>query len=163
LFARADDALLPVRKLSESAVAAGFVEHIVDPDGHVRSVPLFMEFDGRIVPQLGFALACRMLAAKPSDIRISADSVTLVGKGKLEESGAKRTPLDDTDSRISLIQSLLEMFGMDIPEGTKPEDAGEDPVVRRTIASVEALRLARREQLNLKRQLDSQRDELRRI
>jgi class 3 adenylate cyclase/CHASE2 domain-containing sensor protein len=74
--------LVPIPALSDAAAAEGFVEYPVYKDGHVRSVPLLMLLDGRALPQIGLSLAMRMLDASPDDLRITADAVTIAGRGK---------------------------------------------------------------------------------
>lgn len=73
---------VPVPAFSAAASAEGFVDYPPYRDGHVRSVPLFMQFGDGMLPQIGFALAAKMLDAGPSDIRVTPTAVTLVGKGK---------------------------------------------------------------------------------
>jgi class 3 adenylate cyclase/CHASE2 domain-containing sensor protein len=74
--------LVPLPELSEASDAEGFVEYPPYKDGHVRSVPLFMEYDGRMLPQIALILAMKVLDAKPADVRVTPESVTLAGKGR---------------------------------------------------------------------------------
>ncbi|HEV2296329.1 MAG TPA: CHASE2 domain-containing protein [Tepidisphaeraceae bacterium] len=58
--------------LAEFAAAArycGFVDYLPFSDGVLRSVPLWVEHRGRLVPQAGFALACATLGVDANDPR----------------------------------------------------------------------------------------------
>jgi class 3 adenylate cyclase/CHASE2 domain-containing sensor protein len=65
----------PIRPLAEAASGTGFVDFF--SDSVVRSVPLLAEHDGRVYPQLGLALALRMLDVNPSALRFTSDALTI--------------------------------------------------------------------------------------
>ena len=69
--------LLPIARFSEAAGATGFVYYDPDPDGAVRSIPLWVEHRGVLFPQLGFALACRYLGVDVSQAIISRNHVVV--------------------------------------------------------------------------------------
>ncbi|MEO6434712.1 MAG: adenylate/guanylate cyclase domain-containing protein, partial [Tepidisphaeraceae bacterium] len=69
--------LAPIRILSESAAGMAFVDYPQFDDPVVRSVPLLMECDGKLFPQMGLALACRTLDIDPATIRIGPRGITL--------------------------------------------------------------------------------------
>lgn len=66
--------------LAQAAAGSGFTNYDPDQDGVVRAVPLWMEIDGRMFPQLGFATALLTLGVKPEDVRISPDSIVIPRK-----------------------------------------------------------------------------------
>ena len=73
--------LPPIPVLAQHITATAFVDYIPEADGTVRSVPLWMEYNGRLYPKLGFALACAHLGIDPSNpkqVLVEADAVTLV-------------------------------------------------------------------------------------
>ncbi len=73
--------LPPIPILAEQISATAFVDYIPEADGTVRSVPLWMEYDGRIFPKLGFALACAHLGIDPADpkqVVVEEGAVSLV-------------------------------------------------------------------------------------
>lgn len=65
----------PLLPFSKAANGTGFVDFF--SDGVVRNVPLLAEHDGRVYPQLGLALALRMLDVDIRRVRISASSVAI--------------------------------------------------------------------------------------
>jgi class 3 adenylate cyclase/CHASE2 domain-containing sensor protein len=69
----------PILPLAAAARSTGFVDFF--SDSVVRSVPLLAEHDGRIYPQLGLALALRMLDLEPADVRFTDTAVTIPRKG----------------------------------------------------------------------------------
>ncbi len=71
-----------IGKLSDAAVASGFVDNPFYPDGKVRSIPLFVEADGGLCAQMGFALSCMMLDAPLSTVRLGEHSVTIPREGR---------------------------------------------------------------------------------
>lgn len=75
LRAGSDDASIVA--LSAPAVAAGFVDYQPPRDGITRAVPLWMEYRGRLIPQFGFAVACRHLGVDPADVDVRPDRLVL--------------------------------------------------------------------------------------
>lgn len=70
-------ALVPIPPLAEAARAGGFVDYTVSEDGVLRSVPLLVEVDGRVYPQMGLALAMTLLNVETSELRVAADRIVL--------------------------------------------------------------------------------------
>ena len=68
-------ALPTVAPLIRSAAASGFVDYPPSVDGRVRSVPLFVESEGRMHPQIGLSLACQMLGTDLRKIRFEPGRV----------------------------------------------------------------------------------------
>src|SRR5687768_1830415 len=69
--------LPPIPAMTRSAAAVGFVDYLVLRDGIVRSVPLVVESDARLYPQMGLAMACQMLGTRVEDLRLSEDRLIL--------------------------------------------------------------------------------------
>jgi class 3 adenylate cyclase/CHASE2 domain-containing sensor protein len=72
---------LPIPRISRSASDAGFVNSVMDRDAVIRSIPLFADFNGQLVPQFGLAIACAYLGVKPEDLKVSADRVVIPRPG----------------------------------------------------------------------------------
>lgn len=69
--------LPPILPLSLASVSGGFVDYIPFGDGVVRAVPLWVNLDGRMYPQMGLALACMMLGTDPGQIYVGQDQLTI--------------------------------------------------------------------------------------
>ena len=67
----------PILPLLRSAAIAGFTNYDPDPGGKVRAIPLWIAVDGKLLPQLGLAAVCAAVGAKPQDVRLSVDSITI--------------------------------------------------------------------------------------
>jgi CHASE2 domain-containing sensor protein/class 3 adenylate cyclase len=74
----------PLAPIGAAAAAGGFVDYPQFADGKVRAVPLLLEYDGKVYPQLGLALAWRMLGVDPSRLRFEGGDV-VVPRGKLPD------------------------------------------------------------------------------
>ena len=57
---------LPLEELARSAKGSGFVNITVEPDGKVRRLPLFIEYEGKAQPSLDLAAASYYLGADPA-------------------------------------------------------------------------------------------------
>jgi serine phosphatase RsbU (regulator of sigma subunit)/CHASE2 domain-containing sensor protein len=77
----AELALLPVAPIARANSTTGFVDFLKESDGTVRRVPLFIEHQGRMYPQISVALAARMLDADIKDFRFTENKVTIPRKG----------------------------------------------------------------------------------
>jgi class 3 adenylate cyclase len=77
----ADLTLAPYEKLGNAAVATGFIDYLPYEDGTVRSVPLFVEAEGRMVPQMGLTLACMMTGADLTKVSYDNGSVVIPRTG----------------------------------------------------------------------------------
>lgn len=60
-LATAQEVIAPRELLGRAAAGMGFVVFTFDPDGKLREVPLLADHRGRVVPQLGLAVAAREL------------------------------------------------------------------------------------------------------
>jgi CHASE2 domain-containing sensor protein/class 3 adenylate cyclase len=67
----------PIPILTNASKFGGSVDRLPYPDGVVRGVPLFFEFQGRLYPQLGFVLACAALDADPYSPTLESDRVVI--------------------------------------------------------------------------------------
>lgn len=73
----ADLALAPYERLGNAAVATGFIDYLPYEDGTVRSVPLFVESEGRMLPQMGLTIACMMTGADLSKVSYDNGAVVI--------------------------------------------------------------------------------------
>jgi class 3 adenylate cyclase/CHASE2 domain-containing sensor protein len=93
--------------LCNAARYSGTVEVVKDPDGIVRSIPLFIEYRGRLMPHMTLAAPCAMLDVPMDQVRIEGGSVVI--------------PVPDAPPiRIPVRTTRSESFGrvgmlMDIP------------------------------------------------
>jgi class 3 adenylate cyclase len=65
----ADTELLPMPTFLAAAKQSGFIDYLPLRDGVVRTVPLWENHRGRLLPQAAFVLACQMLDVDPLDPR----------------------------------------------------------------------------------------------
>jgi class 3 adenylate cyclase/CHASE2 domain-containing sensor protein len=79
------DAQAPLAPMLDAARLTAFVDYVPSNDGVVRTMPLWIEYAGRLYPQEGLALACAALDVNPADaklVTIAPDRVTLRPPGK---------------------------------------------------------------------------------
>ena len=69
-----------VLPMARAAGGVGFSNYDPDYDGAVRAVPLWLDVDGRLLPQLALATLCAAVGTTPHDVRITADSVIVPRK-----------------------------------------------------------------------------------
>ncbi len=67
----------PIEPLSRTMAMTGFVDYEPDSDGVIRSIPLWVDLNGRLYPQLSLALACMMLDVARKDLAITSGHVTI--------------------------------------------------------------------------------------
>jgi class 3 adenylate cyclase/CHASE2 domain-containing sensor protein len=67
----------PIPLLARTTAGTGFVDYLSDPDGAVRSVPLWVEYDNRLYPQIALSLACRQLDVDVRQLKLTENSVTI--------------------------------------------------------------------------------------
>lgn len=72
---------VPIPVFTRAAGLTGFFDYSF-LDGPIRSIPLVIEYRGRIYPQLALSLACRQLGVDPATVRITADEVVLPVPGE---------------------------------------------------------------------------------
>ena len=74
----------PFSALAKVSAGLGHIT-IVPEDGVVRSIPLFIEYSGRLYPSLGLALALHRLGIRPNQISFTTNDLgVLVKAGSLE-------------------------------------------------------------------------------
>jgi class 3 adenylate cyclase/CHASE2 domain-containing sensor protein len=78
----ATETAFPVPRLAAEAAGTAFVDYPTGRDGKVRDVPLMVEYEGRMYPQMGLALAARMLGVTPAEFRCTPDSITIPMAGR---------------------------------------------------------------------------------
>ena len=86
---RSELALTPVVGFARAARGTAFVDDIRDRDGKVRALPLVMEYDGKVYPQMGLELAAMMLDVDFHDIQITKRRIIIPRK----ENGAIELPI----------------------------------------------------------------------
>ena len=72
-----DPTQTPLPELARVAASTGFVNIIPDEDGVVRRVPLLIEDQGHLYPQLGLSLACLMLGVDQTKVTIQPDRIVI--------------------------------------------------------------------------------------
>ena len=75
LLTGSDPQLLPL--FARATRYTGFVDDKTSGDGTVRGVPLWVEHDGWLYPQLDLALACAVLGADAREATLAPDRVTV--------------------------------------------------------------------------------------
>lgn len=64
---------LPLPELIESSKGTGFVNILVEPDGKVRKIPLFLKYEGKIYASLDLVAAASYLGKGVTELNISTD------------------------------------------------------------------------------------------
>jgi class 3 adenylate cyclase len=100
--------LVPIYPLVRAAAASGFVDYPPATDGRVRSVPLFIQHDGVMYPQMGLSLACLTMGTRLQDVRVEAGRVVVPRKGRPDLAIPTRT----------LDQSVMANVARDVPLAT---------------------------------------------
>src|SRR2546421_5827603 len=72
-----DERNITIPALSEAVRYCGYVDFIRTKDGVVRSVPLFANYRGRLLPHMAMATACAILDVDAKQIQFTPRSVTL--------------------------------------------------------------------------------------
>jgi len=98
----------PPAMLLAQAGATGFVNYIPGEDGVVRTLPLWVEYDNRMYPQLSFALATLMLGADPRELRVGDDHIVV------PRPNGDRTIIPMHQSRMKALDRRVGML-VDLP------------------------------------------------
>lgn len=93
----AADVIAPLEKLGRAAAEVGFVVYRRDPDGKVRQMPVAAEFDGRLLRQLGFAVACRAMGLEVGSARMESDGYLVL---KARDRRVLRVQLDELGEMV---------------------------------------------------------------
>jgi len=67
----------PIDRLGRAAGGTGFVDYRQSADGVVRTLGLWRKADGRLYPQLGLSVACRLMELPVSEARITEPATIL--------------------------------------------------------------------------------------
>ena len=70
-------AIAPLRQYSEAAAGGAFVDYSKFGSAVIRTLPLLLEQDRRVYPQMGLALAAKMLDADLNGMRVQGDTLIL--------------------------------------------------------------------------------------
>lgn len=65
----------PISRISREIAQTGFVDYDPDPDGVIRSIPLWVACGEHLYPQLGLALACMTLGIGPETLILDSHQV----------------------------------------------------------------------------------------
>jgi class 3 adenylate cyclase/CHASE2 domain-containing sensor protein len=81
---RASPEALPLPAYAEAAWVSGFVNYLPMSDGLIRAVPMWVNVDGRLYPQMDFVLACALLGADVRQVRIGRNELVIpAGDGRV--------------------------------------------------------------------------------
>jgi hypothetical protein len=69
--------VMPTFAYSTAAADCGFANYNIFGNATVRSVPLYVEYQNRLYPQFGLAMACMMLGADPAKVRIDGSKLII--------------------------------------------------------------------------------------
>lgn len=73
---RCNEVMAPLPELADAAKGCGFIDFL-DSEGVVRSLPLWTDDRGGLVPQMALALACVYLDVDPRTVRVTNQAVIL--------------------------------------------------------------------------------------
>jgi CHASE2 domain-containing sensor protein len=68
---------LPLPIFSTYAAECAFANYDIFDNATVRSVPMFVEYNHRLYPQMGLATACVMLGANPTNVRFEGSDIII--------------------------------------------------------------------------------------
>jgi class 3 adenylate cyclase/CHASE2 domain-containing sensor protein len=68
---------VPIPPLADAAATTGFVFFQHEPDGVVRSIPLWLAGDQKLFPQMALSAACRLLDVPLANVKVTADETIL--------------------------------------------------------------------------------------
>lgn len=87
----AEDVLPPVDVILKSARSIGFANAPPDPDGVMRSMPLFLVYKGKFYPSFGFQIACEKLGIKKDEVSVSSNGFVFLKDRKIPVDESLRT------------------------------------------------------------------------
>jgi CHASE2 domain-containing sensor protein len=79
--ARGTLSVLPLPGFSAVAAQCAFTNYDIFDNATVRSIPLFVEFNNRLYPQMGLATACVVLGASPTAVRFEGSRIIIPAPG----------------------------------------------------------------------------------
>jgi len=133
----------PIRPLAEAASGAGFVHFEPDPGGVVRAFPLWVQVEGKLIPQFGLAAACSKLGVRPADLRLEEDRVIIprpASQGDLVIPTHRR---NFADARGVAYCIDLPMIGTDLWEKMYDHPAHQQTTEHISVLGVYRIRTAR--------------------
>jgi class 3 adenylate cyclase/CHASE2 domain-containing sensor protein len=77
LLTRRQEQELPIPELAAAAKYSGFVDFWPPDNTKIRSIPLWVIDRGRLLPQMGMALACAQLGVSTNDLILTANQITI--------------------------------------------------------------------------------------
>jgi len=98
IAARATDVIAPLDAFGIAAAGIGFVVYHTDADGKLREMPLVADHGGRLIEQLGFNVASRVLGIRPDQMRLGPD-----GYLEIDGAGGPKAIRVQLDSRGRMI------------------------------------------------------------
>jgi CHASE2 domain-containing sensor protein len=69
--------VVPLARFSSVAAGCAFANYDIFDNATIRAIPLFVEYNQRLYPQMGLATACVMLGADPAAVRFDGDNILI--------------------------------------------------------------------------------------
>ncbi|MEO5377281.1 MAG: serine/threonine-protein kinase [Magnetococcus sp. DMHC-6] len=118
-------ALPPIASLGQEAAGMGILNHDIDIDGGVRSLPLVMSYYGAFYPSIALITSAMTLNLKPKDIHFEEQGIIRLGNLKIRTNDHFRMrPLfyqNETEGPTFTTDSFFDVFTGKIP-ATKYQD-----------------------------------------
>lgn len=89
-----------ISRLADKTAAIGFVDYLPFREGVVRSVPLWCEYRGKLIPQFGLALACLALDLKLDEVRFGPNEIILAPRDGPQRVIPTYTAVSDVHGRV---------------------------------------------------------------
>ena len=69
--------VVPLARFSNVAAGCAFANYDIFDNATIRAIPLFVEYNRRLYPQMGLATACVMLGADPAAVRFDGSNIVI--------------------------------------------------------------------------------------
>ncbi|MGD0767298.1 MAG: SpoIIE family protein phosphatase [Tepidisphaeraceae bacterium] len=69
--------VVPLSMFSNVAAGCAFANYDIFDNATIRAIPLFVEYNQRLYPQMGLATACVMLGADPAAVRFDGSNIVI--------------------------------------------------------------------------------------
>jgi adenylate cyclase len=126
-FFQATSAVCSMPLLAQAANASGFMNGAPDSDGILRRVPLLVELDGRVYPNLALAAVSAVTNARDALMQVSNDNRTTLTLGE------RQVPLDGKSNLLLRFRGEKHTFpylsAADILDGRIGSEAIADRIV----------------------------------
>ena len=133
----ATGAITPLLPIARAAAYCGSVSYLPESvEGTVRSVPLLVEYQGRMVPQMGLVAACAVMGVDLSTAQLTATELTLPRAGGAPPVVIPVSVRNLTVGRVGML--------MDVPLFGRPRDwltMYDAPGYTRPVAHLSAYRV----------------------